>query len=86
MRPFRDVEHIEERTGSRGGRYWLLTLSCGHIVTRDIPRFRIWKALDGQMPPTAPHRVQCRVCESVVRREQHEKAIGAGREVRTAGV
>jgi hypothetical protein len=29
-----DVEHIEITTGERGGRIWVLKLSCGHTVFR----------------------------------------------------
>ena len=65
MRPLREVEHIEERTGRNGGRYWSLKLSCGHIAIRDIPPFSLGKAIAGMMPPTAPHRVRCRTCESI---------------------
>jgi len=36
-KPYREVVHIEDRRGPRGGPYWLLTLSCGHIVTRRAP-------------------------------------------------
>jgi hypothetical protein len=34
MRPLRDVVHIEEKTGPRGGEFWWLKLSCGHFVAK----------------------------------------------------
>lgn len=58
------VIHIKEMTGARGGKFWVLTLDCGHLVTRpqpqvsyaDMVRVRAWKRF------TAPHRARCYVC------------------------
>ena len=39
-RGFRRVVHIEHRTGRRGGRWWWLTLECGHFKSVHVPPFR----------------------------------------------
>ncbi len=39
-RGFRRVTHIEHRTGARGGRWWWLTLECGHSRSVHNPPFR----------------------------------------------
>lgn len=49
-----DVEHIEERVGPHGGKYWRLRLSCGHSVARGVPKFRF-----GTRPRLAPRRAKC---------------------------
>ncbi len=38
---WRDVVHIDITTGERGGRIWVLRLSCGHTVFRRIPPLRL---------------------------------------------
>jgi hypothetical protein len=60
------VVHIQEVTGARGGKAWLLTLACGHVEARKQPPIhpgqRVlrnhWKA------QRAPDRVRCWLCEN----------------------
>lgn len=44
-----EVVHVEQTTGPRGGRVWMLTLSCGH---------RMWRT--GRSTP--PQSVECVPC------------------------
>lgn len=37
--PWREVIHIREGVGSRGGLYWDLLLECGHLTFRSRPAF-----------------------------------------------
>lgn len=74
--PWRHVEHIDMRTGPRGGNYYRLRLSCGHSVSRSIrPLSLVWltglivnmERSDGRRPlrqpkRTAPARVKCIFC------------------------
>ena len=67
-RPWRRVALIEDCVGSRGGAFWVLTLECGHVVTRTRLNYmrRPLRALS--MPfeyGFAPKRVRCRVCPAV---------------------
>ena len=67
-RPLRDVVHIEERAGRRGGGLWYLTLSCGHFsaVRKRAPSFEnAVGALSGRLGPKdffAPERSRCWIC------------------------
>lgn len=55
--PFTAVENIEIRRGPRGGRYWLLTLECGHVTTRS--------SASNFTPRTAPQKVRCIICKDL---------------------
>jgi hypothetical protein len=57
-KPWRIVEHIEHCVGERGGEYWMLTLDCGHIVPRTIPKFSFLR----MTPRRAPERLRCILC------------------------
>lgn len=64
--PWRDVVHVEDCTGPRGGEHWLLTLSCGHHKARGKPRYQLHQF---RKPPRfAPKRTRCLVCPTEVRR------------------
>jgi len=60
------VTHIAEYEGPKKGRFWILTLACGHKVARPIPPIRrdsivvrrAWKR------QRAPERVRCHYCEN----------------------
>jgi hypothetical protein len=68
-KPWRDVVHIADNTGPRGGRYWTLTLECGHHAFRPVPVIAPDKmaAVFGRVR-TAPHRVRCYFCPGEVPR------------------
>lgn len=63
------VTHIDSMTGSRGGEFWVLTLECGHVATRSIPKPRpcdvfmrnAWKRF------LAPTSVKCELCSTAGR-------------------
>ncbi len=60
----REVAYIFARTGSRGGPFWLLVLTCGHIESRDRyvadpSRLAVPTPLSRKL---APKRVGCRSC------------------------
>jgi hypothetical protein len=57
--PWRNVEHIDYLTGSRGGEAWWLTLDCGHHVARPVRPMNFTLARRGKM---APHRCRCLLC------------------------
>jgi len=57
---WKDVVHIEERTGPRGGAYWLLTLECGHRKT--VPRHPGYAYRLPVACRFAPKRVRCLHC------------------------
>jgi len=65
---WKGVVHIEDRTGPRGGRCWLLTLECGHAKSVHIPPFRIGRLLSHR-PPSPPQRVRCLICGAPDRKE-----------------
>lgn len=63
--PMREVVYIFERVGTRGGKYWLLVLECGHPVARsqqttDTPS-ALLRPLSEKL---APRRAQCHHCGS----------------------
>lgn len=60
-KPWREVAHIADRVGSRGGMYWLLTLECGHITTRTKPKFKLFQT----RRLAAPYKVRCFHCTGV---------------------
>jgi len=68
-RPLRDVVHIEERTGPRGGGIWYLTLSCGHfsVVRMRAPSYsNNVGAAFGRLSMKdffAPERSRCWICK-----------------------
>lgn len=73
LNPFRQVQHIEERTGSHGGGAWLLTLSCGHLAVRRRPNPKPLRVTSMLMVLgterlfrrlRAPERVRCLACGS----------------------
>lgn len=74
-KPWRNVVHIDEQTGSRGGKCWVLTLDCGHTAFRAQPNPTPEQLIARMMPPlidvatklrpfrmTAPYRVRCLHC------------------------
>lgn len=63
--PLRQVVYIAEREGPRGGRYWMLTLECGHLATRDIPSPKcvVRSLMQGNVPSFAPEKVKCIICK-----------------------
>lgn len=68
-KPWRTVEHIEERKGRRGGAYWSLLLSCGHYGYRPIAPFKLFRLGNSTNTKTliapavlAPQRMRCRWC------------------------
>lgn len=64
-KPWRCVEHIDEQEGTRGGRTWCLTLSCGHHAFRPIPRIApdTFAVVFGKLV-RAPRRVRCLFCDA----------------------
>jgi hypothetical protein len=58
--PWRDVVHIEEGVGSRGGAYWSLTLACDHVAVRHRPRLHM-RDVPAEVA-FAPGRVRCYTC------------------------
>lgn len=63
--PKREVVYIFEREGTRGGRYWLLVLECGHFVARSRQNTDTPSALFRPLAEKlAPKRVQCHSCGS----------------------
>jgi hypothetical protein len=65
--PTREVVHIFERHGTRGGAIWLLVLVCGHPAVRKRTDPKSWSELAQAMfrpldERTAPRRVQCHRC------------------------
>ncbi len=63
----REVMHISDYQGPRGGEGWLLILSCGHSEMRRKPRLGPVGCLGrGSLlrpAPTAPRRLRCLMCE-----------------------
>lgn len=61
--PWSEVVHIGENTGAHGGRFWVLTLACGHIATRSNPVPKNLTEMFGRRGLRfAPKRVRCYVC------------------------
>lgn len=61
--PWRQVVHISESAGPRGGEYWSLILECGHHASRRQPRTGVPAALGRNITATcAPVRVRCLFC------------------------
>lgn len=76
--PLREVVHIFDRVGPRGGAYWLLVLDCGHLVARPRHVVRHWTALTHALfepieKRFAPRSVQCHFFGSGV--EKHDPAV-----------
>lgn len=71
--PWREVVHIEERTGPRGGSGWLLTLACGHTASRPDPTprdpMRFLTAMQQNDLRGAPKKLRCITCWAVKKRE-----------------
>jgi hypothetical protein len=65
----REVVHIFEREGPRGGPYWRLVLECGHSVARKRHDSKSFSAIAQAMfrplsEGLAPSHVQCHYCGS----------------------
>ena len=60
VKPWRIVRHIENRIGPHGGRYWLLTLECGHLKCARKPCLRPYQIF--RRIRFAPKKVACLVC------------------------
>jgi len=58
---WKDVEHIEIIEGERGGRIWVLKLSCGHTVFRRIRPIRLHNLTAFKMRE-APELCHCVCC------------------------
>lgn len=66
MKTWSDVIKIEDSEGRKGGRYWWLTLSCGHGTARRKPRFDPARhILNSTKGLFAPRRVVCLVCKII---------------------
>lgn len=61
MKTWREVVHIEISTGELGGRIWVLTLNCGHMAFRRIPRIRLHN-LTKFKRREPPARCHCALC------------------------
>lgn len=60
---WKDVVHIREGKGPRGGEYWFLTLECGHHKSVPRPPFRPEMVMTMlRRPSGAPKRVRCLYC------------------------
>ncbi len=61
--PWRKVAHIEINEGAKGGRYYGLTLECGHYTTVTIRPFNPSRILmPGYKVQLAPQRCRCWHC------------------------
>jgi hypothetical protein len=58
----KEVVHIKDSVGPHGGRYWFLTLSCGHFKAVRQPHFRGVQAIVRPIR-FAPKSVHCIVCD-----------------------
>jgi hypothetical protein len=72
--PTREVVHIFEREGARGGPYWRLVLECGHSVARKRHDPRSFSAIAQAMfrplsERLAPRHAQCHYCGSGCERQ-----------------
>ena len=68
----KDVVHIDDIEGPRGGTYWKLELSCGHTKRVYKPKFRpgdIFKPIR-----FAPYKCKCVICEMLAEIREEEKA------------
>lgn len=72
---WKDVVHIQDEMGPRGGGVWFLTLECGHHKAVRKPLFRpeqdlVRATFGGKLPRAkkfeAPNRCRCLVCASEV--------------------
>lgn len=61
MKCWRDVTYIEIIEGERGGRIWVLRLSCGHMAFRRIPRVCLHN-LTAFSRTEAPEKCHCPHC------------------------
>lgn len=68
----RDVTHIKDCTGPHGGRYWFLTLSCGHFKAVRMPHYRLAQAITRPIK-FAPKRCQCLICSPASERKEEGK-------------
>lgn len=64
MKCWREVTHIEITTGERQGKVWALTLSCGHMAFRRIPRVRL-HTLTAFSRTEAPEKCHCPHCANL---------------------
>lgn len=58
---WREVTHIEDRVGPQGGEYWLLTLTCGHLVAKRKRLFHRYRVLTQKLE-FAPQKMICVSC------------------------
>ncbi len=61
-RVWRKVVDIKECAGSKGGRYWGLTLECGHYLSHARPPFR--RGVLNFKPQFAPKKKLCSICKA----------------------
>jgi len=59
---WKKVTHIKICEGTRGGRYYFLTLECGHFKSIAIPPFREYMMMVPFKPRNAPEKVICPIC------------------------
>jgi hypothetical protein len=64
-KPWRQVTHISEVEGDRGGWAWVLDLECGHVAVRPQPSRRAGRLTQRLFRKLrfAPKKVRCRVCD-----------------------
>lgn len=63
QKPWRQVIHIGHRETKRGGTLWMLTLECGHALSKYAPNPK-WRpeAFRGQV--FAPKKMRCWICRA----------------------
>lgn len=62
-KPWREVVHIRNVDTKRGGTLWILTLECGHMLSKYAPNPR-WQLAAFRKPAFAPKKVRCWVCRA----------------------
>lgn len=62
-RPWRKVVHIRDCPTKRGGILWMLTLACGHSLSKYAPNPR-WQAMEFRKPAFAPKKMRCWICRA----------------------
>jgi hypothetical protein len=77
--PLREVVHIFDREGRRGGGYWMLVLDCGHAVARKRVPLTVGTLFRPLAEKLAPKRCQCHYCGTGASRQDPRimiKALG----------